>query len=99
MDRDHFVRNGDRLAHAHRRELDFARALERPIFDEGLGQRLAHHDGAVVFEHQNALVAEVLAEALAFLLANRPALDIMVGELTEFGTTSRWAKSGQYVSI
>src|SRR3546814_12114842 len=39
------------------------------------------HDGAVVFEHQNALVAEVLDEALAFLLAHRHALEIMVGEL------------------
>src|SRR3546814_9749445 len=56
-------------------------ALERPIFDEGFGQRLAHHDGAVILEHQDALVAEVLDEALALFLAHRHPLEIMVGEL------------------
>src|SRR3546814_18426267 len=61
--------------------LDFACALERPIFDEGFGQRLAHHDGAVILEHQDALVAEVLDEALALFLAHRHPLEIMVGEL------------------
>src|SRR3546814_10930016 len=56
---DLIVADQDRLAHAHRRELDFAGALERPIFDESLGQRAAHDDGAVVAQHQDALVAEM----------------------------------------
>src|SRR3546814_18310366 len=75
VDLDHIVADQDRLAHAHRRELDFAGALERPIFDESLGQRAAHDDGAVVAQHQDALVAEMREQPFAFLLANGDALE------------------------
>src|SRR3546814_1753379 len=56
-------------------------SLERPIFDERFGQGAAHDDGTVVAEHQDALVAEMLEQPYAFLLAHRDALEIMIGDL------------------
>src|SRR3546814_19154114 len=79
--RSDIVADQDRLAHTHRRELDLAGALERPIFDERFGQGAAHDDGTVVAEHQDALVAEMLEYPSAFLLAHRDALEIMIGDL------------------
>src|SRR3546814_19663245 len=81
VDLDHIVADQDRLTHAHRRELAFSGALERPIFDESLGPRAAHDDGSVVAQHQAELVATMPEQTFAFLIAHGVAFSLSIRAL------------------
>ena len=59
-----------------------ARALERPIFDKGVRQRLAHDNRAMVAQHQYPLVAEMLDQPRTLFLAHGDAFKVMIGQLS-----------------